>query len=334
MYISIFAAQTKIYILLQYAVIELPVHDISKSAVYAVPACTIWLQNIYIKKSTENDKVIRFASICKWPQDESKLKSIREAKEETEKALDISDLSESDKNKSVKRQRILTQRYSPSKIGLSNESNDTDTDDSDDAKLKTPITTNLKISSKKNIQTFFTSDSSSDTNEENIDTHIKQTQKNVNETVTEKVNLAQQGVKRKLMKTTNVQNSENNQDKLMKHGKDDLKSSVYAIMRKVLSNKLAMHFNLKGINREGTTIKKKKFQNSLSHGAIISALKKYRKDTIDRGLQFFYNRETADSHIANWLKDAKKRFEQQELRSKKNQQTSSSESDSKNEENE
>lgn len=79
------------------------------------------------------------------------LESIREAKEETEKALDISDLSESDKGKFVKRQRVLTQRYSPSiKIGLSSESKsndaDTDTDDSDDAKLKTPIMMDLKIS--------------------------------------------------------------------------------------------------------------------------------------------------------------------------------------------
>lgn len=56
---------------------------------------------------------------------------------------------------------------------------------------------------------------------------------------------------------------------LAEHGKDDVKSSVYAIMRKILSNKVAMHFNLKGINREGTTVKKIKFQNTLSHGAII-----------------------------------------------------------------
>lgn len=55
-------------------------YEVSKPTVYAVPACTIWLENIYIKTSTENDKAIRFASICKWPQDESKLSDYLERK--------------------------------------------------------------------------------------------------------------------------------------------------------------------------------------------------------------------------------------------------------------
>jgi len=56
---------------------------------------------------------------------------------------------------------------------------------------------------------------------------------------------------------------------LAEHGKEDLKSSVYAMMRKLMTNKVAVNFNFKGINREGTTIKKKKFQNTLFHGLVI-----------------------------------------------------------------
>jgi len=41
------------------------------------------------------------------------------------------------------------------------------------------------------------------------------------------------------------------------------------MMRKLMTNKVAVNFNFKGINREGTTIKKKKFQNTLSHGLVI-----------------------------------------------------------------
>jgi len=61
---------------LQYAVLELPV---SKSTVYAVPACIKWLENIHIKICT-NGKKTRFAGICKWPPDESKLSDYLEKK--------------------------------------------------------------------------------------------------------------------------------------------------------------------------------------------------------------------------------------------------------------
>jgi len=40
------------------------------------------------------------------------LESVREAKKKIEKALDVSNLWESDEGKSVKRQRFVTQRYS------------------------------------------------------------------------------------------------------------------------------------------------------------------------------------------------------------------------------
>jgi len=45
---------------------------------------------------------------------------------------------------------------------------------------------------------------------------------------------------------------------LAEHGKEDLKNSIYTMMRKLMTNKVAVNFNFKGINREGTTIKKKK----------------------------------------------------------------------------
>jgi len=68
-----------------------------------------------------------------------------------EKALDVSDLSESDRGKSVKRQRFVTQRYSSFfRTGLLKEHKsdnaDTDSDSVTDVGLKTPTITNLKIS--------------------------------------------------------------------------------------------------------------------------------------------------------------------------------------------
>jgi len=36
-----------------------------------------------------------------------------------------------------------------------------------------------------------------------------------------------------------------------------------------MTNKVAVNFNFKGINREGTTIKKKTFQNTLPYGLVI-----------------------------------------------------------------
>lgn len=68
------------YILLQYAVLELPVHDQFESNIYAVPACTAWLENIIIQISAKDDKQATFAAICKWPPDESKLSDYLEKK--------------------------------------------------------------------------------------------------------------------------------------------------------------------------------------------------------------------------------------------------------------
>jgi len=55
---------------------------------------------------------------------------------------------------------------------------------------------------------------------------------------------------------------------LAEHGKEGLKRSVYAMTRKLMTNKVAVNFKFKGINRKGTTIKKKKIQNTLPHGLI------------------------------------------------------------------
>ncbi|XP_029678709.1 uncharacterized protein LOC115244857 [Formica exsecta] len=107
---------------------------------------------------------------------------------------------------------------------------------------------------------------------------------------------------------------------LVEHGKEDLKCSVYCIMRKLISNKVAINFNLKGTNREGTRIQKKKFLDTISYGLIIAPLKRHSQERKDRGLHFLYDRESADFHIANWLKDAKKHLENEELRLKKGKQ--------------
>jgi len=36
-----------------------------------------------------------------------------------------------------------------------------------------------------------------------------------------------------------------------------------------MTNKVAVNFNFKGINKEGKTIKKETFQNTFSHGLVI-----------------------------------------------------------------
>lgn len=40
----------------------------------------------------------------------------------------------------------------------------------------------------------------------------------------------------------------------------------------------------------------------------------HKKERANNGIDIFYNTEIANLHIANWLKDAKKRFENEELR--------------------
>ncbi|XP_071578666.1 uncharacterized protein [Temnothorax nylanderi] len=107
---------------------------------------------------------------------------------------------------------------------------------------------------------------------------------------------------------------------LVEHGRENLKGSVYCIMRKLMTNKVAVNFNLKGTNKEGAKIQKKKFQNTMFYGLVIAALKRHAQERINRDFPLLYNREMSDSHIANWLKDAKKRLENDELRLKKSQQ--------------
>lgn len=59
---------------------------------------------------------------------------------------------------------------------------------------------------------------------------------------------------------------------LVEHGREDLKGSVYCIMRKLMINKVAVNFNLKGTNREGAKIQKKKFQDTTSYGLVIGKI--------------------------------------------------------------
>lgn len=66
--------------MLQYAVLELPDVHGYKSTNYAVPACTLWLENVSMKICTETGKESLFAAICKWPSDESKLSDYLEKK--------------------------------------------------------------------------------------------------------------------------------------------------------------------------------------------------------------------------------------------------------------
>ncbi|XP_071578668.1 uncharacterized protein [Temnothorax nylanderi] len=170
-----------------YAVIELPSRDddeLKSTVNYAVPACTAWLQNITIKvaKDDKQGRVTRvtYAAICRWPLDESKLsdylekkkkptdtwvtyenvkilkfcKSVRQAKEEAEKALDVSDLSQSEKDNSVKRQRFVTRRYSPARPAINKTSSNRRKNsnivyvkhsDSSDFEYNAPAVRNLKI---------------------------------------------------------------------------------------------------------------------------------------------------------------------------------------------
>jgi len=51
---------------------------------------------------------------------------------------------------------------------------------------------------------------------------------------------------------------------------------------------------------------------------FAATLRRNAQQRIDRGLNFTYNREI-DTHIANWLKDARKHLENEELRAQKRQ---------------
>lgn len=63
-----------------------------------------------------------------------------------EKALNVSDLSQSDKEKSGKRQRFVTQRYTPPLDQVSRYKNNTNVDDLDsDFESTAPAVRNLKI---------------------------------------------------------------------------------------------------------------------------------------------------------------------------------------------
>lgn len=77
------------------------------------------------------------------------LESVRQAKEEVEKALNVSDLSQSDKDKNIKRQRFVTRKYSPPLIATSvNRGKSTiiySTDSDSDFELQAPVVKNLKI---------------------------------------------------------------------------------------------------------------------------------------------------------------------------------------------
>lgn len=78
------------------------------------------------------------------------IESVRQAKEEVEKVLDVSDLSHSDRDKSIKRQRFVTRRYSPPSKAISynrrksNIDADSDNDSDNDSELKAPAVPNLK----------------------------------------------------------------------------------------------------------------------------------------------------------------------------------------------
>lgn len=66
---------------MQYAVVELPTirYDESES-IYAVPACTAWLDDITVTMRTKDNKQVIFAAVCKWLPDESKLSDYLEKK--------------------------------------------------------------------------------------------------------------------------------------------------------------------------------------------------------------------------------------------------------------
>lgn len=43
-------------------------------------------------------------------------------------------------------------------------------------------------------------------------------------------------------------------------------------MRKLMTNKVAVNFNLKGTNREGAPIEKKKFLDTVTYGLVIGKI--------------------------------------------------------------
>lgn len=56
---------------------------------------------------------------------------------------------------------------------------------------------------------------------------------------------------------------------LADYGCNDLKDTVYNIMRKLMSNKLASDFNLRGMNKKTAVKEKKKFKDTPSYNIIL-----------------------------------------------------------------
>ncbi|KYN08252.1 hypothetical protein ALC62_00763, partial [Cyphomyrmex costatus] len=340
-----------------YAVLELFTYDKFEYNVYAVPACTAWLEDI--KVCEKNGKQVTFAAICKWPPNESKLiKSVRQAKTETEKALNVSDLSQSDKDKSAKRQRSVIQRYSPLNEACNrHRRNIINSDDSDiESELKAPAAQNLKISANNKNDNTLLSKSADNDDSENFSDNCT-TQSGFNErTIMAAISDLRNRIDKLHVTIIKIYTATchpeeilenpilgiptlpltsmeefnkweecnlNEEKKLImirlfvKHCKEDLKGSVYCIMRKLMTNKLAVHFNFKGTNRKGVKIQKSKFLDTTFYGLVIAALKRHSQESKTRNLYFLYNRENANSHIANWLKNAKKRLENENIRLQK-----------------
>ncbi|XP_025162280.1 uncharacterized protein LOC112590339 isoform X3 [Harpegnathos saltator] len=94
-----------------YAVFKLPIENELESTVYAMPACTAWLEDITIKVSAKDGKQVTFAALCKWPPDELKLSDYLEKRKKP--TVNWITYENSDKDGNIKHQRIVTRRYNP-----------------------------------------------------------------------------------------------------------------------------------------------------------------------------------------------------------------------------
>ncbi|KAK3919773.1 Stress-associated endoplasmic reticulum protein 1 [Frankliniella fusca] len=106
---------------------------------------------------------------------------------------------------------------------------------------------------------------------------------------------------------------------LSEHGLNDLRETIFFMLKKLISNEYAINFNLTGVNRKGVHTAKKKFDDTLPCIVLKAAVKQHSRTLAMRGddARHKYNSSEFRSAVSDWLKDAKKRADndrQRELR--------------------
>ncbi|XP_052131780.1 uncharacterized protein LOC127751773 [Frankliniella occidentalis] len=115
---------------------------------------------------------------------------------------------------------------------------------------------------------------------------------------------------------------------LTEAGLNELRETVFAMLKKLMSNEFAMNFNLTGVNRK-QTISKKKFDGTAPFIVLKAAVKLHSNALKARGAdsRHTYNSAEFRGAVSDWLKDAKKRSENEMARKRKRLQQQQATSD-------